>query len=52
MRGFKKEAAERVAGDWTLSHDGLFVCPCGRRVEDDGQCPDGHTSPMRQLGLI
>jgi hypothetical protein len=43
---------ELGADDWEVSHDGVLVCPCGRRVEDDGSCPDGHESPLRGAGLI
>lgn len=38
--------------DWTVSADNMLICPCGNRVEDDGQCPNGHVSPMRKAGLI
>lgn len=50
MIGAKRELVKDT--DWTVSHDGMLVCPCGRRVEDDGQCPNGHVSPLRERGLI
>lgn len=52
------EYIEEILGDdfpeW--SNDGIgwdvLVAPDGCRVEQDGQCPHGHVSPLRQLGLI
>lgn len=38
--------------DWTTDGLGTFICPCGNRVEDDGQCPNGHKSPMLKAGII
>jgi hypothetical protein len=38
--------------DWSTDGLGVLICPCGNRVEDDGQCPNGHVSPMRQEGFI
>lgn len=32
--------------------DGNLICPCGYTIEQDGRCPDGCVSPLRQLGLI
>lgn len=32
--------------------DCLLICPCGVTIEQDGQCPDGHVSPLRVAGLI
>lgn len=58
MRKTKKKLIERkkeaglIDEGWTVSTDGTLVCPCGRRVEDDGKCPNGHKSPLRQLGFI
>lgn len=36
---------------WSDEHD-LLYCPDGFAVEDDGECPDGHISPLRAAGLI
>lgn len=36
---------------WTVSN-GVLVCPCGHKVEDDGECPNGHESPLKQEMLI
>jgi len=48
----KREFVESQDGDWMVGADGVIVCPCGHRIEDDGECPNGHTSPMRSAGLI
>jgi hypothetical protein len=48
----KREFVEKQDGDWQVGADGVIVCPCGHRIEDDGECPNGHTSPMRSAGLI
>ena len=24
----------------------LLLCPCGTVIEQDGECPEGHVSPM------
>jgi hypothetical protein len=32
--------------------DCLLICPCGDLVEQDGECPEGHVSPLRTMGLI
>lgn len=32
--------------------DGLLVCPHGHSIEQDGECPDGCVSPLREIGLI
>lgn len=29
-----------------------FICPCGDMIEQDGECPEGHMSPLVRLGLI
>lgn len=48
----KREVIERIDPEWTVGGDGVLVCPHGHRVEDDGKCPDGCTSPLRRAGLI
>lgn len=50
-----KAMKENIIADydgWSVTYDGLLKCPCGHRVEDDGQCPEGHVSPLRQMGMI
>lgn len=38
---------------WDQSGDGMvLICPCGHRIETDGECPNGHVSPLREMGLI
>jgi len=29
-----------------------LICPCGYMIEQDGECPDGCVSPLREMGLI
>lgn len=49
----EKEEILRVLGykEWSVSN-GVLVCPCGHKVEDDGECPNGHESPLLQECLI
>lgn len=51
FREMKENLVEDYDG-WIVDADGFFVCPCGIRIEDDGQCPEGHVSPMRQERMI
>jgi hypothetical protein len=42
---------------WDIDSEGygldfLLICPCGDVIEQDGECPDGHISPLREQGLI
>jgi hypothetical protein len=32
--------------------DGNLICPHGHTIEQDGECPDGCVSPLRELGVI
>lgn len=48
----KREFVEAADGDWQVGRDGTITCPCGHRIEDDGECPNGHVSPLRDAGLI
>jgi len=48
----KREFVRQADGDWDVDHAGVIICPCGHRIEDDGECPNGHVSPMRSAGLI
>lgn len=49
----KRQALKSLGADeWEVTDDGMLVCPCGREVEDDGSCYNGHTSPLRDAGLI
>lgn len=38
--------------DWTVVDDAVLECPCGHLIEWDGICPEGHVSPLRELGMI
>lgn len=38
--------------DWDQTATGDLICPCGRVIEQDGRCPNGHVSPLRERGLI
>lgn len=48
--------AENGFEEWSTDGFGPFdsclICPCGITIEQDGRCPNGHLSPLRQLGLI
>lgn len=37
---------------WSTDGLGVLICPCGYRIEPDGECPEGHVSPLRANGLI
>ena len=32
--------------------DACLVCPHGNVIEQDGECPEGCVSPMREMGII
>lgn len=41
--------------DWSTDGFGLdscLICPHGYTIEQDGRCPEGCVSPLRQMGLI
>lgn len=53
MKSVKREVIKSKGySNWTVEVDGMLICPCGYRVEDDGECPEGHTSPLVKEGLI
>lgn len=53
MNELKRKILEDMGYDkWIVDPDGTLVCPCGYRIEDDGECPEGHVSPMKQMALI
>jgi len=42
-----------LEGDWEQARGGdALRCPCGRVIELDGECPNGHVSILRQKGMI
>lgn len=50
--GLKEEVIAMKAPEWEVAPDGVLVCPCQHRVEDDGECPNGHVSPLLENDLI
>jgi hypothetical protein len=50
--------AEVIAADypdWDTDGFGMsanLICPCGIVIEQDGRCPNGHVSPLIEMGLI
>lgn len=32
--------------------DSCLICPCGDVIEQDGICPQGCVSPLREMGMI
>lgn len=41
--------------EWDTDGFGLssvLICPHGHRVEQDGSCPEGCVSPLREMGMI
>jgi hypothetical protein len=49
MMGLKDQFLQdngHMAEGWSTDGMGTLICPCGNRVEDDGQCPNGHESPI------
>ena len=37
--------------EWEGDMD-VLVCPCGYTIELDGMCPQGHVSPLIEMGMI
>jgi hypothetical protein len=37
--------------EWNIYGD-THVCPDGYEIRVDGTCPDGHVSPLLDMGLI
>lgn len=38
--------------EWDTDGMGMLICPCGERVEDDGECSNGCRSPLLDAGMI
>jgi len=41
--------------EWNTDGYGMssvLICPHGHRIEQDGKCPDGCISPLREMGMI
>lgn len=55
MDDFEELIQELLPAGWSTDGYGidcLLICPCDITIEQDGRCPNGHTSPLRALGLI
>lgn len=55
MSDMIEEILEAAYPDWSTDGYGIdacLICPCGITIEQDGRCPNGHVSPLRQMGLI
>lgn len=48
----KRKFIGSLDSDWSANSTGMLVCPCGKLVEDDGKCPNGHYSPLKRIGGI
>jgi hypothetical protein len=35
-----------------MGFDSLLICPHGHTIEQDGKCPEGCVSPLREMGMI
>jgi hypothetical protein len=54
MTSFDK-ALKQILDDfpgWEAQDSSVIVCPCGHQIELDGTCPNGHASPLLELGFI
>lgn len=38
--------------NWSVVDGSLLECPCGHQIEYDGECPEGHKSPLKRMGMI
>lgn len=54
MSEMTEEILEDIAPDWSTDgvDDSVLICPCGDRIEQDGECPRCGPSPLRLAGLI
>lgn len=53
MRSMIEVAREILRGTgWTVESESVLTCPCGRRIEWDGECPECGPTPIRRRGLI
>lgn len=46
---------EILPDGWETDGYGLsscLICPHGETIEQDGECPEGCVSPLREMGLI
>lgn len=48
-----REIVREIGGDdWQVLDSTRLMCPHGRVLEWDGECPDGCVSPLREAGMI
>lgn len=52
MAAQAREILSNSHPEWTVVNSSVLLCPHGHRIEWDGECPDGCTSPLRRMGLI
>ena len=57
MDAFVEAIEAMLPDDWEVydAHMGsscLLLCPHGEVIEQDGQCPEGHVSPLVEMGMI
>lgn len=55
MKGYKQKILEEmgyVEEGWRVDHLGRLICPHGNPIEDDGECPEGCKSPIKEMALI
>lgn len=46
------EALNDILPEGWESENQMLRCPHGHKIELDGTCPEGCTSPLRESGLI
>jgi hypothetical protein len=49
------ELLQEIAPNWSTDGFGLdanLIAPDGCMIEQDGRCPHGFVSPLRELGMI
>ena len=52
---YLEELIEAMFPEWEtdgFGDESCLVCPHGHTIEQDGECPDGCVSPLREMGLI
>lgn len=49
---FAEMFPKAIEAGWEYIDDTALSCPCGHSIEWDGQCPEGHVSPLRAAGMI
>jgi hypothetical protein len=52
MTWYTETLEDLLPDGWTVEDGSVIVCPDGHPIELDGECPDGHKSPLITMGLI